>query len=66
MIFLLTTKKFIVRSEHGMKLSTGDFNSFLILTTTFRHAIDLHGYVFHAVANLKHVSMELGEPLFGI
>ncbi len=37
-----------------------------ILTTTFRHSLELHGYAFHAVANLMHVSMKLGENVLEI
>ncbi len=40
------------------------FKQFSILTATFRHSLDLHGYVFHVIANLTHVAIQLGENLF--
>ena len=42
------------------------FKQFSIRNGTFRHSLKLHGFVFHAVAKLTFVSMELGEPLFEI
>lgn len=35
-----------------------------ILNMTFRHSFELYGYVFHWIANLSHLSIQLGEPLF--
>ncbi len=42
------------------------FKQFSLLMSTFRHSLDLHGYVFHAIANLTHVTAQLGECLFEI
>ncbi len=42
------------------------FKQFSILTATFRHSLNLPGYLLHAIANLSYVSMELGENHFDI
>lgn len=36
------------------------------VTSTLRYSLELHGYVCHTVANLTHISIELGEKLFEI
>ncbi len=50
----------------GNESASRRFKQFSALTSTFRHSLDLHGYVFHAIANLSHVSIELRESLFEI
>ena len=42
------------------------FKQFACLTTTFRHNITKHGHVFHAVANLTHLQMEVADELFQV
>ena len=41
-------------------------NQFNALSKVFRHSVDLHGYVFHAITNLTLTSLKLGESLFEI
>ena len=42
------------------------FKQFSALTTTFRHDVSKHGLVFHAIANLTHLQMELTNDLFDV
>ena len=42
------------------------FKDWGILTQTFHHSIDLHGSVFHAIANITQASLQFENPLFQI
>lgn len=39
---------------------------FKILKNTFRHNLDLHPQIFHAVLNLTQLQIQYGEPLYSV
>ncbi len=42
------------------------FKQFSVIGQRFRHELTLHSSCFHTVANLTHVIIQNGEPLFGV
>ena len=52
----------LIRARH--EVVNKRFKQFAVLTSNYRHHIDLHRFVFHSIANLTHLMMENNEPLF--
>ena len=53
-----------IRARHeAINRRLKQFNA---LPNVFRRSVGHHGYIFLAIANLTHMSMELGESLFEI
>ena len=57
-------QKALARTRH--ETINKRFKQFHCLSRTFRHRLSTHGAVFRAVAVMTQISIESGEPLFGV
>jgi hypothetical protein len=57
-------QKALARTRH--ETINKRFKQWNCLSRTFRHRLSMHGTVFRAVAVMTQISIENGEPLFGV
>jgi hypothetical protein len=60
------TKKFMSRARSRMETLFQRFRVFGILNQRFRHDLEIHSHILHAVAVIVQYDMENGHPLFDV
>ena len=60
------TKKFMSRAQSRMETLFQRFRVFGILNQRFRHDLEIHSHILHAVAVIVQYDMENGHPLFDV